>query len=89
MYFVPEKHKVIKHSILQFGVGCVGGLNRQWNATLKCRAASFHYCGNIQSVFLILSITEICRVHNGVEYTDVSVINNVYLEEMDLVLATT
>lgn len=65
-----------------------GELSRQWNATLKCSVASLHYSGSIQSVFLILLITKISRVHNGVEYTHVSVINNMYLEEMDLVLAT-
>lgn len=66
-----------------------GELSRQWNATLTCSVVSLHYSGSIQSVFLILLITELSRVHNGVEYTHVSVINNMYLEEMDLVLATT
>lgn len=85
---MPEKHPAIKHRILQFVLEG-GELSRQWNATLKCGVASLHYSGSIQSVFLILLITEISRVHNGVEYTHVSVINNMYLEEMDLVLATT
>lgn len=53
-----------------------------WSAVLQV------YSGYIQSIFLILLITEISGVHNGVEYTHVSVINNMYLGEMDLVLAT-
>lgn len=65
------------------------GLSRQWNAVLKCTAASLHCSGSIQSVVLILLIMESSRVHNGVGYTHVSVINNMYLEEIDLVLATT
>lgn len=85
MYFVPEKHTAIKHRILQFGVGGKE-LSRQRNVTLKCSVASLRYSGSIQSVFLILLITE---TSNGMEYTHVSVINNMYLEEMDLVLATT
>lgn len=56
---------------------------------MTCSVESLHYSGSIQSVFLILLITELSGVHNGVEYTHVSVINNMYLEEMDLVLATT
>lgn len=88
MYFVPDKHMAIKHRILQFGVGG-RELSRRRNVTLKCRVASLRYSGSIQSVFLILLITETSRAHNGVEYTHVSVINNMYLEEMDLVLATT
>lgn len=66
-----------------------GEFSRQWNATLKFSVASLHYSGSSQSVFLIILITEISRVDNGVEYTHVSVINNMYLEGMDLVLATT
>lgn len=85
MYFVPEKHTAIKHRILQFGVGGKE-LSRQHNVALKCSVASLRYSGSIQSVFLILLITQ---TSNGMEYTHVSVINNMYLEEMDLVLATT
>lgn len=64
-------------------------LSRRWNAMLECGIAELRVYVIVAVPNQYFLITEISRGRNGVEYTRVSVINNTYLEEMDLVLAPT